>query len=207
MKDQNCLTEDQLLRAQELPQDHPQQHHLAACARCRSRLLSLESFILDDSVPEGARPDIADRQLSATISHITGTNRKTRPRTFWIGGGAVALAAVLAIFMIVPVTQGPAPLSTPSQVLRGNTVPDTWNLNTERNASGQLTLSWSPVEQAQSYLLTFLGADLQEIDKVEIGKATSWGPSSPPEGGLFWQVTARNGAEVLSNSGPMLLQP
>ena len=204
MMENSCLSPEQLLVAKERPADDPQRAHLANCARCQASLRNLESFLDDDAVPEGARPDLAGPRLTAAIAQMTGTQRKSRLPAAWTLG-SLALAAVLVLVAVLPGTRDRIP--TPGQVLRGNSQETSLGLGTEEMAAGHLALTWTAVPGADRYVLVFFDKGLQEIARVEAGDQTRWAFTPPAEGIVFWQATALRGTEALAVSDPVLLNP
>jgi hypothetical protein len=204
MMERSCLSPDQLLVAKERPAGDPQRAHLASCARCQASLCNLESFLDDEAVPEGARPDLARPRLTGAIAQMTGTQRKTRLPASWTLG-SLALAAVLVLVAVLPGTRDQIP--TPSQVLRGNAQETTLDLGTEDIAAGHLALTWTRVPGADRYVLVFFDEGLQEIARVEAGDQIRWASTPPAEGIVFWQAIALRGSETLAVSDPALVQP
>ncbi len=204
MMKRSCPSPDQLLLAKKRPADDPQRAHLATCARCQASLRNLESFLDDETVPEGARPDLAGPRLTGAIAQMTGTQRKTRLPASWTLG-SLALAAVLVLVAVLPGTRDRIP--TPSQVLRGNPQEASIGLGIEEMAAGQLALTWTAVPEADRYVLVFFDEGLQEIARVEAGDQTRWAFTPPAEGIVFWQATALRGTETLAVSDPVLLNP
>ncbi len=201
-----CEPLESLVQAQALPPDHPRRLHLENCARCRARLLALQVFKDDESIPDGADLADANQRLSATVQSIhNGGNHRFRNSV--LPSGILALAAVVALFIFMPPQNGPQPLSEPGQVLRGTPTEDSFVLSDSTRQDGGLDFSWLSIPGAQEYRVIFYDAALGEIKPAVVTTDTFFSLSLQSEKPVFWKVIALAKGDPLFASEPKALAP
>lgn len=228
-----CLADETLPIVMQLAPDDPARRHLKDCARCRARVAAVAAFVQAQVPPEGARPDDADRRLAAILDQeiygrSSGSPARRGPRESREGGlGSIlrmlwrpALRPVWAIGFVVlaVVTVRELGPSRDDRIIlredgkRAASAPLPMEPITD--ASGRLTLRWSPYAEATHYTVVLLGEDLEERGRIDAGGNTSCAlpdeTSSLLRAGshMFWRVIAqRDGDTVASSKAVPLVLP
>jgi hypothetical protein len=203
---ERCEPLETLPAAAALPVGDARRDHVDDCARCRARLAAYAAFMAADDAADDAGADRAERRLSAFLrAEIRGEPTATPTGPFPLlrfATGALALAAVLVLLVVVPrfstgpETPGVAPL------LRGDEAADPLAPRVAWGENGISVLSWTALEGADDYVVVLFDAALQETARFHTQGRTFWSlvptrAASPP---LLWRVDAYARGDPLASS-------
>jgi hypothetical protein len=186
--------------------------HVDACARCSALALQYAAF-LRAAPAEGADVADAEQRLAAFIADrieaAPSSAREKRPvprRWFDLAprrGFMLAAAAVAVVVTALVVMRGA--FAPDDMILRGSAVGTQLPTYTVA-ANGSIPLVWEPVVGADSYRITILGENLDEL--TEIGPITGNVYEFKPAehaigvGRYFWEVTALASGDSVGSAGP-----
>lgn len=217
-----CIDIERIGSVLDLAEDHPTRRHTRDCPRCRSLLVSYQTFLRAEPT-EGSGIERGRASLDATIRARAGrfAEAGTRSRTTPERGGffrmmlrpaplvAAGAVVILAAALLWPRGDG-------APVLRnGNTV-DAHGFVTDApqsRADGSVQLSWSPVEGADHYEVRLYSGDLAEVYRHPAVTGTSvtidraaLPPALASGTDLTWRVVALQGGDVIGTSTPRSLR-
>lgn len=212
-----CPSVEALAALAELSEGDARVQALAACPRCRARMLAYREFLTPGPAAAGARLDAARAALDAALARELGDApavvAPVRPvaapqRRSWFEAlfapalrpaWGLALVAILAAG--VWVAQQPAP-----RILRGDDAPTVVTHDVEQRP-GAAVLDWESVPGATRYEVRFYAQDLSDLATMDAGDARAFTleAGALPQGlksgeKVSWQVVALAGHDELARS-------
>ncbi|HTO92660.1 MAG TPA: hypothetical protein VMJ70_16130 [Candidatus Sulfotelmatobacter sp.] len=185
---------NEVARLLDLPPEHPERVHAMEDPEFAALALALAEFAAPRIAPsdrpdlESARAELKRRLSSAPaiespsgdgVPMTSGAGRGAERRSWLdslraalatpIGRGAIAFAALAIVASVAwrAVSRSPRPEAVRAVVDSG-----AFELREPKSEPDRVTLSWSPLERADDYRVVFLGLDLTEIARVDVGGAT-----------------------------------
>jgi hypothetical protein len=229
----NCVHIEELEEISGLASQDPRMRHVEACARCRALLTMYRGFVAPARARSGADLQDAEARLTAFVTrdilggetlgvdrsddshagHRTDNRNHFRDLLELLRARplrpALALAGSLAVLLLLVTQYNPGDRGPDRIVLRGGPGAEAvLGLEpAEILGEGLIRLSWRPVESADTYLITLMGEELDELARLEAGGEASLTFSPATVAGLpgsgspvLWRVTALHGGDPLAHS-------